>query len=181
MRQLENDTVARAGAAPHAGIGPLLEVAAINIAWPLCLIRFGTGIVTGQPMNALQGLLLFALVVLYTLPQSRPRLTALAGAYETLAPLGVEIVAVPLDGGPDAIKRLGAEPRILFPIVTDGAADIVATYGMFARGPAEFLVDRQGYLRTIDTGGVDAATLVANAEALNRERVVAAPPAEHVH
>jgi hypothetical protein len=67
MRQLENDTVARAGAAPHAGIGPLLEVAAINIAWPLCLIRFGTGIVTGQPMNALQGLLLFALVVLYTL------------------------------------------------------------------------------------------------------------------
>jgi putative copper resistance protein D len=122
------------------------------------------------------------LVVLYTLPHSRPRLTALAAAYETLAPLGVEIVAVPLDGGPDAIKRLGAEPRILFPVVTDGAADIVATYGMFARGPhAEFLVDRQGYLRTIDTGGVDAATLVANAEALNRERVVAAPPAEHVH
>jgi len=53
---------------------------------------------------------------------------------------------------------------------------------MFARGPhAEFLVDRQGYLRTIDTGGVDAATLAANAEALNRERVVATPPAEHVH
>ena len=122
------------------------------------------------------------LVVLYTLPNSRPRLTALAAAYETLAPLGVEIVAVPFDGGPDAIKRLGAEPRILFPVVTDGAAEIVATYGMFARGPhAEFLVDRQGYLRTIDTGGVDAATLAANAEALNRERVVATPPAEHVH
>jgi hypothetical protein len=67
MRQLENDTVARVGTAPHAGLGPLLEIAAINIAWPLCLIRFGTGLVTGQPMNALQGLLLFLLVVLYVL------------------------------------------------------------------------------------------------------------------
>jgi len=122
------------------------------------------------------------LVVLYTLPHSRARMTALAAAYEALAPLGVEVVAVPLNGGPDAIKRLGAEPRILFPVVTEGAADIAAAYGLFARGPhAEFLVDRQGYLRTIDTRGVDADTLVANAEALNRERVVAAPPAEHVH
>jgi alkyl hydroperoxide reductase subunit AhpC len=122
------------------------------------------------------------LVVLYTLPGSRARLAALATSYETLAPLGVEIVSVPTDAAPDAIKRLGAAPRILFPVVTDGAAEIVATYGMFARGPhAEFLVDRQGYLRTIDTRGVDTGTLVANAEALNRERIVAAPAAEHVH
>jgi copper resistance protein D len=122
------------------------------------------------------------LAVLYTLPGSRARLATLAASYETLAPLGVEIVSVPTDAAPDAIKRLGGEPRILFPVVTDGAAEIVATYGMFARGPhAEFLVDRQGYLRTIDTRGVDTETLVANAEALNRERIVAAPPAEHVH
>jgi putative copper export protein/mono/diheme cytochrome c family protein/peroxiredoxin len=122
------------------------------------------------------------LVIFYTLPGSRARLAALATSYETLAPLGVEIIAVPTDAASDAIKRLGAEPRILFPVVTDGAADIVSTYGMFAHGPhAEFLVDRQGYLRTIDTRGVDTGTLVANAEALNRERIVAAPPAEHVH
>jgi hypothetical protein len=97
-------------------------------------------------------------------------------------PLGVEIVAVPTDAAPDAIKRLGAEPRILFPVVTDGAADIVTTYGLLARGPhAEFLVDRQGYLRAIDTHPQSTDTLLANAEALSRERVVAAPPPEHVH
>jgi putative copper resistance protein D len=121
-------------------------------------------------------------VVLYTLPGSRARLAALAARYDVLVPLGVEIVAVPTDAAADAIKQLGAEPRILFPVVTDGAAEIVATYGLFARGPhAEFLVDRQGYLRAIDTRAQDTDTLVANAEALNRERVVAAPPAEHVH
>jgi putative copper resistance protein D len=123
------------------------------------------------------------LVVLYTLPGSRTRLAALAARYEALAALGVEIVAVPTDAAPDAIKRLGAAPRILFPVVTDGAADIVTTYGVFARGPhVEFLVDRQGYLRAIDTrAGADTDTLLANAETLSRERVVAAPPAEHVH
>lgn len=122
------------------------------------------------------------LVVLYTLPGSRPRLAALAHRYESLALLGVEVVAVPTDAAPDAIRRLGAEPRILFPVVTDGATDIVATYGMFARGPhAEFLVDRQGYLRAVETRPADTDALLANAEALSRERVVAAPPAEHVH
>jgi putative copper resistance protein D len=122
------------------------------------------------------------LLVLYTLPASRARLATLAARYDVLVPLGVEIIAVPTDGAPDAIKRLGAEPRILFPVVTDGAPAIVAAYGLFARGPhAEFLVDRQGYLRAIDAMPPDTDTLVANAEALNREKVVAPPPAEHVH
>ena len=122
------------------------------------------------------------LLVLYTLPGSRARLAALAARYAELVPLGVEIVAVPTDAAPDAIKRLGAEPRILFPVVTDGAAEIVTAYGLLARGPhAEFLVDRQGYLRAIDTHPQSTDTLFANAEALSRERVVAAPPAEHVH
>ena len=122
------------------------------------------------------------LVVLYTLPGSRARLAALAARYDALMALGVEILAVPTDAARDAIKQVGAEPRILFPVVTDGAAEIVAAYGLFARGPhAEFLVDRQGYLRAIDTRAGDTDTLFANAEALNRERVVTAPPAEHVH
>src|SRR5207248_654451 len=69
------------------------------------------------------------LVVVYTLPASRPRLAELAARYETLSPLGVEIIAVPADGAPDAIKRLGAESRIFFPVVTDGAPEIVRTYG----------------------------------------------------
>ena len=122
------------------------------------------------------------LVVLYTLPASRPRLTALAARYDALMLLGVEIIAVPTDGARDAIKRLGAEPRILFPVVTEGAAEIVATYGLFARGPhAELLVDRQGYLRAIDGMPATTETLLANAEALNLEKVVAPPPGEHIH
>jgi hypothetical protein len=44
-----------------------LEVAAINIAWPLALARFGVGLVTQQPLEALQGLSFFFVVVLYTL------------------------------------------------------------------------------------------------------------------
>ena len=122
------------------------------------------------------------LVVLYTLPASRPRLAALAARYDVLVPLGVEIIAVATDGAPDAIARLGPEPRVLFPVVTDGAREIVATYGLFARGPhAEFLVDRQGYLRAIDAMPRDTATLLANAEALSQEKIVVPPPAEHVH
>jgi hypothetical protein len=67
-------------------------------------------------------------------------------------------------------------------VVTGGAAEIAAAYGLFARGPhAEFLVDRQGYLRAIDAMPRDPDTLLANAEALSRERIAVPPPAEHVH
>jgi putative copper resistance protein D len=122
------------------------------------------------------------LLVLYTLPASRPRLAALAARYDVLVPLGVEIITVPTDGGADAIKRLGAEPRILFPVVTDGAEAIVAAYGLFAAGPhVEFLIDRQGYLRAIDRMPSDTGRLIANADALNREKTVAPPPGDHVH
>jgi putative copper resistance protein D len=122
------------------------------------------------------------LVVLYTLPASRPRLADLATRYELLVPLGVEIVAVPTDGAPDAIKRLGAEPRIFFPVVTDGAPDIVATYGLLMPGAhTEFLVDRQGYLRAVDAAPTGTERLLTNVQTLNEEKVVAAPPPEHVH
>jgi putative copper export protein/mono/diheme cytochrome c family protein len=122
------------------------------------------------------------LVTLYTLPGSRPRLAELAARYELLAALGVEIVAVPTDAEPDAIKRLGAEPRILFPVVTDGAREIVTTYNLFAPGPhAELLIDRQGYLRAVETAPNGTERLLANVQALNDEKVVAAPPTEHVH
>src|SRR5205814_5316983 len=71
------------------------------------------------------------LLVLYTLPASRARLAQLAAGYQTLATLGVEIVAVLTDASPDAIKQLGDEPRGLFPIATEGSADIVAAYRRF--------------------------------------------------
>src|SRR5207302_991253 len=85
------------------------------------------------------------LIVLYTLPASRSRLAELAARYELLVPLGVEVIAVPTDASPHAIKRLGAEPRIFFAVVTDGAPAIVTTYSLLTPGPhVEFLVDRPG-------------------------------------
>ena len=127
------------------------------------------------------------LLVLYTLPGSRPRLAQLAERYALLTSLEMEIIAAPTDAAPDAIRRLGDEPRVLFPIVTDGAADIVRTYGLFApRAPhAEFLIDRQGYIRARWTASADetrdVALLLADAERLNQEKPAGAPPDEHVH
>jgi putative copper resistance protein D len=120
------------------------------------------------------------LLVLYTLPSSRARMTDLARSYDLLSIIGVEIIAVPTHASPDAIGELGASPPVLFPVVTDGTADIVATYGMFASGPhAEMLIDRQGYIRAIwndDTGQIQA-----QAEKLNEEKSPPPFPDDHVH
>ena len=43
------------------------EVVAINVAWPLGLRRFVAGLVTRQPVDALQGVAFFLVVVLYAL------------------------------------------------------------------------------------------------------------------
>jgi putative copper export protein/mono/diheme cytochrome c family protein len=120
------------------------------------------------------------LVVLYTLPGSRARLRELARSYDLLSVLGVEIVAVPTHAPTDALGELGASPPVLFPVVTDGAAEIVAAYRMFAPGPhTELLVDRQGYIRAIwrDAPG----GLQAQVEKLNAEKDVPPFPDDHVH
>lgn len=120
------------------------------------------------------------LVVLYSLPASRARLTELARGYDLLSVLGVEVIAVPTHAPADALGELGAAPPVLFPVVTDGAADIVAAYRMFAPGPhAELLVDRQGYIRAIWRAAPGA--LQAQVETLNAERDVPPFPDDHVH
>jgi putative copper resistance protein D len=126
------------------------------------------------------------LLVLYTLPTSHARLVELAEAAGLLASLEVEILAVPTDAAPDAIRRLDGGTPILYPVVTDGAREIADTYRLFAAAPhAEFLIDRQGYLRAIvaATGdpGRDPDLLLAEVERLNEEKVAPPPPAEHVH
>ncbi len=126
------------------------------------------------------------LVVLYTLPGSRARMTELARSYDVLWIMGVEVIAVPRHASSEAIAELGSSPPVLFPVVTDGNADIVATYAMFAPGPhAELLVDRQGYIRAIwegATGGMpQAAAVQAQVEKLNEEKSPPPFPDDHVH
>ncbi len=75
---------------------------------------------------------------------------------------------------------------MLFPVVTDGAADIVLTYRMFAPGPhTEVLIDRQGYIRAMwsgDSVAMPASTaLTAQVEQLNDEKNVPPFPDDHVH
>ncbi|MBI4638766.1 MAG: CopD family protein [Candidatus Rokubacteria bacterium] len=125
------------------------------------------------------------LLVVYSLPGSRPRLAQLAQSYDVLAVLGVEVIAVPADDGRDAIARLGADPRLLFPVVTEGPADILETYRLFARAPhAEFLVDRQGYLRArwmAEGGTREPNLLLAEVQQLNQEKATVPAADEHVH
>ena len=120
------------------------------------------------------------LLVLYTLPRSRARMTELARSYSTLSVLGVEVMAVPAHASSDPIGELGRRPPSCFPVVTDGAADIVATYRMFAPGPhAEMLIDRQGYIRAIWRD--DPGEVQPQVEKLNEEKIVPPFPDDHVH
>ena len=120
------------------------------------------------------------LLVLYTLPGSRGRMTELARTYDLLSILGVEVIAVPAHATAEAISELGASPPVLFPVVTEGSADIVATYRIFAPGPhAEILIDRQGYIRAIWDDGTGA--IQAQVEKLNEEKSPPPFPDDHVH
>jgi peroxiredoxin len=125
------------------------------------------------------------LLVLYDLPQSRAWVAELARHYGALSVLGVEVVAVSPHTSPNAIAELGASPPVLFPVVTDGNEDIIATYRLFAAGAthAEFLIDRQGYIRAIwrsdQTGIPNEAAVQSQVERLNEEK--APPPLDHVH
>jgi putative copper resistance protein D len=134
------------------------------------------------------------LVVLFSLAESRPRLAQLARAYPALEFAGIEIIAVPMDADPGIIGRLGATPPIVFPVVTEGAGEIVPSYALFSRGResfapghVEFLIDRQGYLRArwiLDSDGKgwgDLGNLRAQIRLLDQEEPAAPPPEEHVH
>ncbi|HEU4439764.1 MAG TPA: CopD family protein [Methylomirabilota bacterium] len=138
------------------------------------------------------------LLVLFTLPESRPRLAQLAESYNSLQALGAEVIAVPIGDGADIIRRLGGQPPMLFPVVTDGAADIATTYRLLSRGlgpasrgapalHAEFLLDRQGYIRARWLPGAPGSgwdtmqTLVDQLLLLDKETPAGPAPEEHVH
>jgi peroxiredoxin len=76
---------------------------------------------------------------------------------------------------------------VLFPIITDGNEDVAAAYRLFAPGAAhaEFLIDRQGYIRAIwrsdQTGMPDADAVQAQVEKLNEEKPPPPLPDDHIH
>ncbi|HYB41083.1 MAG TPA: CopD family protein [Candidatus Methylomirabilis sp.] len=136
------------------------------------------------------------LLVLFSLPDSLPRLDRLARSYGDVGLSEAELVAVPTDADPHILRRLGANPPIFFPVATDGAADIVSAYSLFSRSPGataspprhvEFLIDRQGYIRArwlpgeSGKGWDDLEVLGGQIRALEREAPVVPAPDEHVH
>ena len=141
------------------------------------------------------------LLVLFSLPGSRARITQLALAYGEIQSFGAAVIAVPMDRAGGILSRLGSSPPILFPVVTESAPDIVVTYGLFRRTRTpdgalpnppmpphmEFLIDRSGYLRARwipggpGPGWSDVKVLLAEIQALSQEETPEPPPAEHVH
>lgn len=164
-------------------LGPSVERGRPRVAAPD--FEFGVGPMTGRRLGEYRGRR-HVLLVLYTLPTSRPRLERLAGGYAVLSALGAEVIAVPRDADPDALRRLGSRPPIFYPVVTEGAAEIVEAYRLFGdAGHVEFLVDRQGWIRTRWLAGAtperDFGRLVADLEALNDEPAGAPPADPHAH
>ena len=104
------------------------------------------------------------LLVLYTLPQSRGRLLALATAASDLARSAIRVVAIPLHS--DAASTI--EDLRMTEIAATASPGLAETYRLLGRNVApanrehlEFLIDRDGRLRARwDAGGVPPAAFL---------------------
>ena len=94
------------------------------------------------------------LLVLYTLPESQPRLANLATSFQAYAKAGARVIAVSVGGAPagDALDSVPGGESIL----ASASADVPAAYALFGEpggaadvvpAHAEYLIDRQGQLR----------------------------------
>jgi putative copper resistance protein D len=110
------------------------------------------------------------------------------------------LLAVPEDD-PDSSEVEQIKANVPFPVVIDGAHEIVQSYKLFRRTLSkpdllgegsqpphmEFLVDRFGYLRArwipdADGPGWSSSDLLMQQVAqLNREKEILPPPGDHVH
>jgi len=140
------------------------------------------------------------LLVLFSWPQSQARLEQLRQAHERLSDGTTQILAVPMTD-PDTPELVAIMASLPFPVVTQGAAEIMRSYALFRRtlnNPdllgeglvpehMEFLVDRYGYLRArwiaeVDGAGwTDLGSLQQQLVQLGREKEILPPPGDHVH
>ncbi len=143
------------------------------------------------------------LLVFFSWPEARQRLEQLAEQYGRISAQPAQVIAVPWVADGDMVKLANASRKTPFPVVANGAKDIVDTYMLFRRtlGNAgrevlepppphmEFLIDRYGYMRARwipemngdQTGWQDIEFLLGQIAALNREEQLRPSPDEHVH
>jgi putative copper resistance protein D len=140
------------------------------------------------------------LLVLFSWPESRERMEQLAKLYPALKNANTVLLAVPEDD-PDSQEIADITQEVPYPVVTQGANEIVQSYKLFRRtlnkpdllGPGslpshmEFLVDRYGYLRARWIPSADGPAwnntdaLMQQVAQLNSEKEILPPPGDHVH
>ena len=131
-----------------------------------------------------------AVLVLYTLPDSLPRLRELAAEARSYAAAGARVIAAPFASSSASAMALPDDVRNA---IATADVTVAAAYALFAREPAgavetpahvEFLIDRDGYLRVrwLGAGQGDAKR---TAETLDRisilRRETPLPPAPWGH
>lgn len=173
-------------------MGPLVEPSAWLVAPDF---TFSTGVGPGEMLKDNRGWAMIHLV-LFTLPNSLPRLEELDRAWEKIGLAGARVIAVPMRDAVHAYRKLGAH-ALNFPIAVDGNREITEAYTLFRRtlesesvppvpSHMEFLIDRQGYLRARwipgeSHGWADIPRLLREVERLDKETPSAPAPEEHVH
>jgi len=139
-------------------------------------------------------------LVLFTWPESRARLDQLRASYAGISGGKTALLAVPVnEPSPQEMAAMTAD--LPFPVVTQGAAEIVRSYALFRRTLTnpdllgagtfpkhmELLIDRYGFLRArwipeLDGAGwTDLNMLRQQLDQLNREGEILPPPGDHVH
>ncbi|MBA2482911.1 MAG: c-type cytochrome [Nitrosomonas sp.] len=140
------------------------------------------------------------LLVLFSWPESSDRLTKLSQAYQELNNQNTVILAVPIDElDLETVEHIAS--TVPFPIVTQGAAEIVNSYALFRRTLSnpdiigagkipqhmEFLIDHYGYLRarwipsTDESYWSDISVLANQIKLLNQERMTLPVPDDYVY
>jgi putative copper resistance protein D len=155
---LDAQSVARNANAMTDRVKPLRPVPAPDFTYEL----------VGRPQETLlaSGGNRVTLLVLYTLPQSLPRLADIATMLRYYANAGARVIAVPMDGVPaaDAVETVAGPESI----AATAGPDVAAAYALFAQpgtGPletppahVEYLIDRQGQLRVRWIGVPDSSS-----------------------